>query len=524
MYFQRESREEVDTLKIRMPFPTILCLPCFSFHNRLSFPAMIPQTSLAKLKSTVGKENFLDSQEDRIAYSYDGTPLLKQLPDAIVIPRSLEQVSEILKLANEEHFAVVARGSGSGLSGGSIPPENGVVMLMSLWNKILEIDEKNLAAWVEPGVITGQFHEAVEARGLFYPPDPGSAAICTLGGNVAENAGGLRGLKYGVTKSYVLGMQVVLPTGEIMTVGGKSVKDVAGYNLKDFLVGSEGTLGVFTKILLKLIPKPETSRTMLAFYNKLADAAETVSDIIASKITPAALEFLDNTTIRSVESYAHLGLPTTIESLLLIEVDGRPSVVEEDKETIATICRKHNATEVRVAADAVEAAKLRSARKIAFSALARVRPTTILEDATVPRSEIAPMLERIMSISSNYNLTFGNFGHAGDGNLHPTCLTDERDSDEIRRAHAAFEEIFMTAVKMGGTISGEHGTGLSKKKFLEKVTDPPAIEMMRNIKSVIDPNGVLNPGKIFSLKPRCEGPMPRSQEQLKKLMESGAYT
>ncbi|MBI4427698.1 MAG: FAD-binding protein [Ignavibacteriales bacterium] len=485
---------------------------------------MIQQGILSRLKSVVGKENFLDSQEDKIAYSYDGTPMLKHLPDAVVIPRSVEHVSQVLKLANEENFAVVARGSGSGLSGGSIPTENCVVLLMNQWSKILEIDEKNLAAWVEPGVITGQFHEAVEARGLFYPPDPGSAAICTLGGNVAENAGGLRGLKYGVTKNYVLGMQVVLPTGEIMTVGGKSVKDVAGYNLKDFLVGSEGTLGVFTKILLKLIPKPESSRTMLAFYNKLAEAAETVSDIIASKITPAALEFLDNTTIRSVEDYAHLGLPLTIESLLLIEVDGRPSVVEEDKETITRICKKHNATEVRVATDPMEAAKLRSARKIAFSALARVRPTTILEDATVPRSEVAPMLDRIRSIASQHNLIFGNFGHAGDGNLHPTCLTDERDADEIDRAHKAFEEIFMSAVKMGGTISGEHGTGLSKKKFLEKITDPPALEMMRNIKLVVDPNGVLNPGKVFSLKPRCEGPMPRSQEQLKKYLDAGVYT
>jgi glycolate oxidase len=485
---------------------------------------MIPKNVLARIEDLVGRQNFLDSQEDRIAYSYDGTPLLKQLPEAIVIPRSVEDVSSVLKLANEENFAVVARGSGSGLSGGSIPPENSIVLLMNQWNRILEIDEKNLAAWVEPGVITGQFHEAVEARGLFYPPDPGSAAICTLGGNVAENAGGLRGLKYGVTKNYVLGMQLVLPTGQVMTVGGKSVKDVAGYNLKDFLVGSEGTLGVFTKILLKLIPKPETSRTMLAFYNKLSDSAETVSDIIASKITPAALEFLDNTTIRSVEEYAHLGLPSSIESLLLIEVDGRPSVVEEDKETIIKICRRHNATDVRIAANAAESSKLRSARKVAFSALARVKPTTILEDATVPRSEVAPMLEKIRAISANYNLTFGNFGHAGDGNLHPTCLTDERNRDEIDRAHKAFEEIFMTAATMGGTITGEHGIGISKKKFLEQIADPPALQMMRDIKAIVDPNGVLNPGKIFSLKPRCEGPLPRNQEQLKKYLEAGAFT
>ncbi|MGB2868802.1 MAG: FAD-linked oxidase C-terminal domain-containing protein [Bacteroidota bacterium] len=485
---------------------------------------MIAHHILSKLREIVGQENYLDSPEDKLAYSYDGTPLLKQLPDAALIPRSPEQISRILRLANDEHFAVVPRGSGSGLSGGSIPVEDSVVLLMNQWKKILEIDERNLTAWVEPGVITGEFHTTVEARGLFYPPDPGSAAICTLGGNVSENAGGLRGLKYGVTKNYVLGLEVVLPTGELMRFGGKSVKDVAGYNLKDFLVGSEGTLGVMTKILLRLIPKPDTSRTMLAFYDKLSDAAETVSDIIASKITPAALEFLDNTTIRCVEEYAHLGLPTTIESLLLIEVDGRQSVVDEDAATITALCRKHHAVNVKMAADVSEAAKLRSARKIAFSSLARVRPTTILEDATVPRSELAAMLERIGEITKKYSLQFGNFGHAGDGNLHPTCLTDERDHDEIHRAERAFEEIFTEAVKFGGTISGEHGTGLSKKKFLSMVMDPPAIEMMKQIKSVIDPNGVLNPGKIFSLKPRCEGPMPKNQEMIKKYLEQGAFT
>ncbi|MEK7749120.1 MAG: FAD-linked oxidase C-terminal domain-containing protein, partial [Bacteroidota bacterium] len=351
--------------------------------------------------------------------------------------------------------------------------------------------------------------------------DPGSAAICTLGGNVAENAGGLRGLKYGVTKNYVLGIEVVLPTGDVILVGGKSVKDVAGYNLKDFLVGSEGTLAVFTRILLRLIPKPEYSKTILAFYETLAASAETVSDIIASRITPAALEFLDQTTIQCVEDYAHLGLPRNIGALLLIEVDGRQSVVEEDVATIKTICERHKATEVKIAANAAEATKLRSARKVAFSALARIRPTTILEDATVPRSELAPMLEKIQTITSKYNLTFGNFGHAGDGNLHPTCLTDERDKDEIHRAEKAFEEIFMAAVKLGGTITGEHGTGLSKKKFLEKITEPAALEMMRRIKHTLDPNNVLNPGKIFSMKPRCEGPMPRDQNQIKKFVEMG---
>lgn len=485
---------------------------------------MISPFTLSKLKSIVGHENYFDSPEQKIAYSYDGTPLLSQLPVAIVRPQTKEDIGSIIQLANNNRFAVVPRGSGTGLSGGSIPTEDSIVILTNHWNKILEVDENNLTVWVEPGVITAQLQSTVESIDLFYPPDPGSAAISTIGGNVAENAGGLRGLKYGVTKNYVLGMEVVLPNGELVMLGSKSIKDVAGYNLKDFLIGSEGTLGIFTKILLRLIPKPQTSTTILAFFDKLKDAGETVADLIASRMNPSVLEFLDKTTVRCVEEYAHLNLPTTIEALLLIEVDGHPVVVKEETEKISTICRKHHAIEVKIAQDANEAAKLRSARKIAFSALARVRPTTILEDTTVPRSEIIRMLDLIKSIAQKYSLVFGNFGHAGDGNLHPTCLTDQQDSDEIKRVEKAFDEIFTEAVKIGGTITGEHGTGLAKRQFLEKLTPSPALKMMRNIKKVLDPNNVLNPGKIFSFKPRCEGPMPKNSEQVKKYLDAGVFT
>jgi len=484
---------------------------------------MIPSNVLQKIRSIIGPERFLDSQEDRISYSYDGTPMLHDLPDAAVIPRSVDDIASLVRLANETGFNIVPRGSGSGLSGGSIPVENSIVLLLNSWNRIIEIDRRNLTAWVEPGVITQTLHTKVEEVGLFYPPDPGSAAICTIGGNVAENAGGFRGLKYGVTKNYVLGLEVVLPSGDVVVMGGKSVKDVAGYNLKDFLVGSEGTLGVITKVLLKLLPKPETSKTMLVYYRKVSDSAETVSSIIAANITPAALEFLDNTTIKCVEAYASLNLPTTMEAILLIEVDGPASVVDHDAAKIMEICRKHNAAEIKIAASDEEAVKLRMARKIAFSSLARVRPTTILEDATVPRSEVPLLCEVIASTASKYGLTIGNFGHAGDGNMHPTCLTDERDTAEIAKAEKAFEEIFTYAVKLGGTISGEHGTGLAKRSFLEKLTPPANIEMMRRIKESIDPNGVLNPGKIFSMKPRCEGALPRNSAELKKFTDAGAF-
>jgi len=484
---------------------------------------MISKTTLKKIREIVGSAHYFDSPEQKLVYSYDATPLYEQEPDAIVAPRSVDQISKILRLANSEAFSVVPRGSGSGLSGGSVPVDDCVVLLTNHWDRILEIDEKNLTVTVEPGIITGQLQSEMEKIGYLYPPDPGSSGICTIGGNVAENAGGIRGLKYGVTKNYVMGFEFVLPSGEVMMIGGKNVKDVAGYNLKDLLIGSEGTLGVFTKIVLRLIPKPEHSRTVLAYFDRSSNSAEAVSAITASKITPAALEFMDKTTIRCVEEYAHLGLPTTIEALLLIEVDGRRGEVEEDLAAASEICRRHGAGTLRVSQSISEANQLRTARKAAFAALARVRPTTILEDATVPRSEVAPMLEQINSIAAKHDLMFGNFGHAGDGNLHPTCLTDEHDKDEIHRTELAFHEIYSAALRLGGTITGEHGIGLSKRKFLEHHTSSTQMDLMRSLKAIFDPNMVLNPGKIFSTRPRCEGPLPISKAKLNKYLEMGAY-
>jgi glycolate oxidase len=457
-----------------------------------------------KLKKIAGTGNYFDSYEDRLCYSFDATPIFQLLPEAVLFPENEEQVSEIVKLANQEKFNIVPRGAGTGLSGGSVPVENCIVMVMTKWNKILEVDTKNLTAAVQPGVVTGILQKEVEKFGLFYPPDPGSLNVCTIGGNVANNAGGLRGLKYGVTKNYVLGTEIILPDGELLRTGGKNMKDVAGYNLRDFIVGSEGTLGIITKILLKLIPKPQKSVTMIAYFDKLSDSAKSVADIIAAHITPSMMEFLDNTTINCIEDFTAIGLPRNSEAILLIETDGRGSIVEEDAETITGILKKNNAAFVKKAADDDEALNLKTARRSAFSALARRRPTTILEDATVPRSELPVMIEKVTEASKKFNLMFGNFGHAGDGNLHPTCLTDERDNDEINRAHKAFDFIFSEAIKLGGTITGEHGTGLAKKHFLEKAAGIPAVEMMKRIKAAIDPNNIINPGKIFSISPKCE--------------------
>ncbi len=475
---------------------------------------MLNTTIKNKIKEIVGQQNFSDSEEHRIVYSYDATPVYHQLPDAVVFPQSIDQIVEIIKLANEEKFAVIPRGSGSGLSGGSIPVENSIVLVMTRWRNILEIDVDNQTILVEPGVITERIDLEAMKYNLFYPPDPGSIKVCTIGGNVAENAGGLKGLKYGVTKNYVMGIEFITPTGEVISIGGKNFKDVAGYNLRDILIGSEGTLGIFSKILLRLIPRPKLSRTILAAFSNTIDSGKAVAEITSSGIVPSMLEFLDNTTIKCVEDYAKVGLDTSIDSLLIIEVDGKTLEVEEDQLKVKTICEKNNALYVKVARDEDEANKLKAARRSAFSALARVQPTTILEDATVPRSKLPEMLEAIQKIVKEEDVLLGNFGHAGDGNLHPTCLTDERDQEKLHRAEKTFERIFNAAIKLGGTITGEHGTGLSKKQFLELQFGSAGVEFMKKIKSVWDPNNILNPGKIFTIKPKCEGRLPKTKNEI----------
>jgi glycolate dehydrogenase FAD-linked subunit len=364
-------------------------------------------------------------------------------------------------------------------------------------DKILELDRANLTLLAEPGVTTLQIADAAAGAGLFYPPDPGSMKISSIGGNVAENSGGLRGLKYGVTRNYVMGLEVVLPNGEIMWLGNKCVKDVAGYSLKDVFIGSEGTLGVITKVLLRLIPRPAAKKTMVATFAKMDQAADAVSAIIAAQIIPCTLEFLDRTTIHCVEDYAKIGLPLDCEALLLMETDGHPAVVAEESAQMEKICRDGGAMEVRVARDEAEGARLASARRAAFSALARVAPTTILEDATVPRSELAKMIRFVEATAKKYQLRVGTFGHMGDGNLHPTFLTDERNKDEMHRVEQAFQEIFEEAIRLGGTITGEHGIGLAKKSFLPKFAGDAQMRVMRELRRVLDPNGILNPGKMF---------------------------
>ena len=457
----------------------------------------LTQNTLAQLRQFVGDANVLSSKEDLIAYSFDGTAAMQQMPGCIVFAMMTQQVAEILKLANETKTPVVTRGSGTGLSGGSLPCPGCIVLCLVKMDRILELDRANLTMLVEPGVTTLAVADAASGAGLFYPPDPGSMKISTIGGNVAENSGGLRGLKYGVTRNYVMGLEVVLPDGEILWTGNKCVKDVAGYSLRDLFIGSEGTLGVITKALLRLIPKPAAKKTMVATFAQMDHAAQTVSDIIAAQIIPCTLEFLDRTTIHCVEDYAKVGLPLDCEALLLMETDGHPAAVEEEAAKMEELARKNGAIHVRLAKDDAEAGKLATARRSAFSALARVAPTTILEDATVPRSELAKMIRFVAEVAKKYQLRIGTFGHMGDGNLHPTFLTDERNKEEMHRVEEAFKEIFDEAIRLGGTITGEHGIGLAKKSFLPKFAGDAQMRVMRELRRALDPNGILNPGKMF---------------------------
>jgi len=457
----------------------------------------LSESLVAELRQRIAPDALLTSTEDLIPYSFDGTAAMTQMPGAVVFARSAADVVAVLEIATRERIPVVTRGSGTGLSGGSLPVAGCIVLCTVRMDRILEVDRANLTMRVEPGVTTLQVAEAAAAVGLFYPPDPGSMKISTIGGNVAENSGGLRGLKYGITRNYVMGLEVILANGEVLTTGNKCVKDVAGYSLKDLFIGSEGTLGVITQVLLKLIPKPAAKKTLVATFDAMDAAAQTVSDLIAAQIIPCTLEFLDRTTIGCVEDYAKIGLPTDCEALLLMETDGHPAQVEEEARVMEEMARRNGCREIRIARDEAEANRLASARRSAFSALARVAPTTILEDATVPRSELAHMVRFVEQIAQKYKLRIGTFGHMGDGNLHPTFLTDERNHEEMERVHAAFQDIFTEAIRIGGTITGEHGVGVAKRDFLPKFAGDVQMRVMRELRRVLDPAGILNPGKVL---------------------------
>lgn len=449
-----------------------------------------------ELKRIVGDENVLTSMEDLHCYSYDATPGYAKMPDVVVIPANAAEVSSVLKLAGKHKIPVYPRGSGTNLSAGCVPMKGGIVLLMTRFNKMLEIDLENLVVVAEPGVIVADLNEAVGKHGLIYPPDPGTVATATLGGTIAENAGGLRGLKYGVSKHYVMGLEVVLANGDIITTGGKNVKDVSGYDLTKLFTGSEGTLGIITKAIVKLVPAPEAKKSMMAVFKNLDNAGKAVSGIIAAKIIPATLEIMDNATIRTVEDYAHVGLPLDAEAVLLLEVDGIAEVVEKDAAKVLKVLKENMADDIQIAKNDVERDKLWAARRAALPALAKLRPTTYVEDATVPRSQVPQFLREVSRIAKEYNVTIGTFGHAGDGNMHPTIVCDIRNKEEMERVYKAMDAMFSAAIKLGGTLSGEHGIGLGKLPWMEQQHGTEVMNVMKSIKRAMDPNLILNPGKL----------------------------
>ena len=457
----------------------------------------LPPHVLQALSTIVGPDNVLRDPEDLLAYGIDGTWVERE-PQVVVLPMSAEEISAIVRLANAEHIVVTPRGSASGLSGGSVPAAGGIALSLTRMNRILEIDRGNAVAVVQPGVITGDLQKAVEQVGLFYPPDPSSLSVSAIGGNVAENAGGARCLKYGVTTDYVMALQVVLPTGEIIRTGGRMVKNVTGYNLRALFTGAEGTLGVITEITLRLLPKPKYTLTALASFARLEDAAEAVTVIMGTGIIPASVELLDQTTMQCVEELLHIGLPVEAEALLLFAVDGNyEQIVRAELESIAAVCREQGAAEVRVAEDAEESNRLWKARRSVSPALARRRPNKLGEDVSIPRTAVPAMVRAVREIAARHQLPIPVFGHIGDGNLHPNILCDRRDREEMARVRLAAAEIFEAAIALGGTLSGEHGIGLLKKEFLERDLGTAQVEAMRRIKAALDPQMILNPGKIF---------------------------
>ncbi|MBE3551460.1 MAG: FAD-binding protein [Kyrpidia tusciae] len=451
---------------------------------------------IEELRGILGPGRVLTSEADRLSYAYDAS-FGVYVPDCVVQPKSTEEVQAVVRAAARERIPLYPRGSGSCLSGGPLPVYGGIVVDLSKMDGKLEIYPDDLVAVVSPGVRTLDLQKAAERHGLFYPPDPSSSRISTIGGNIAENSGGPRGLKYGVTRDYVLGLEVVTADGRVFRTGGHTIKNVTGYDLTRLIVGSEGTLGIVTEAVLRLLPKPQARRTALAVFDDLVVAGTAISKILTSGILPGALEIIDQACLRAVEAFRPSGLPVDAEAVLLVEVDGHPAAVDDEIRQAAQICRQLGARSVEVAADEAARDRLWFARRQISPAIARIKPTKISEDATVPRSRIPEMFAKLREIRKKYGVELVVFGHAGDGNLHPNILCDLRDREEMKRVEEAVAEIFRAALEMGGTLSGEHGIGTMKAPFLTWQLGEVGVEMTKRIKQAWDPDNIMNPGKIF---------------------------
>ncbi len=434
--------------------------------------------------------------EDIICYGFDASGI-EVCPSAIVWPNNTADVVKVMKYAYEKEIPVVPRGAGTGMTAGAVPSKGSIVLSFEKMKKIIEIDAENLNVLCEPGVINGKLQRELEWTGFFYPPDPASMNFCTLGGNVAENAGGPRALKYGVTRDYVMEIEAVLPNGEVITTGIKTTKGVVGYDLTRLFTGSEGTLAVFTKIRLKVLPLPEEVITLLAIFRSLESSGDAVTKIISSKIIPRTLEFMDRNAIEAVENFKPIGLPRDAEAVLLIELDGQPSTITREAEKVIALCSKLGA-EIKMAKDEFAKNNLWASRRALSPALYHIKPTKINEDIVVPRNKLTEMLRRLRTLSEKSGIAIVNFGHAGDGNIHVNIMVDKADEDEYQRGLGLVEQIFRDTLELGGTISGEHGIGLTKAGYIDMELSERELKIMESIKKVFDPKKILNPGKIFS--------------------------
>jgi glycolate oxidase len=456
---------------------------------------MIPGPARQRLADLLGPHGYLDRPEDLILYEYDGG-VHKARPELVAFPVSTADVVAIVKIAREFDIPVVGRGAGTGLSGGSIPLEGGIVVAFSRMNRILEIDLENERAVVEPGVVNLDITAAVQDRGFFYAPDPSSQKACTIGGNVAENAGGPHTLAHGVTTNHVLGLEAVLPDGTVFTTGGKE-PDLPGYDITGLLTGSEGTLALVTKIVLRLMRKPEAVKTILAIFDAAEDAGRAVTEIIARGIVPVAAEMMDGVMLRMAEEATHAGYPMDAAAVLLVEVDGLAEAVEQQAVEVREVCVQANAREVRLARSAAERELLWKGRKNAFGAVGRVSPFYYVQDGVVPRTKIASTLHYIGQVAEKYGLTISNIFHAGDGNLHPIILFDARRPGDLDRAKAASDEILRYAIACGGTITGEHGVGVEKKEMMPELFSAATLDTLVSFKKLFDPECRFNPGKVL---------------------------
>ena len=457
--------------------------------------------AINELKKLLGADSALHRPEELLLYEYDGSVEISR-PNCVVFPRNAKDVIGIVQIANEYQVPIVGRGAGTGLSGGALARQGGILVVFSRMNRILEIDIENQRATVQPGVVNSDLSAAVAHAGLHFAPDPSSQRASTIGGNVSENSGGPHTLAYGVTTNHVLSLEVVLPTGELTRLGGASL-DSPGYDLTGLFVGAEGTLALITEVTVKLTRNPEAVKTLLAIFDTVDDATETVVDITARGITPAACEMLDGWTLRAVEAYVHAGFPLDCAAVLLLEVDGLREAVARHAEDVADVCRLHHAREVRVARDERERDLLWKGRKNAFGAVGRLSPTYYVQDGVIPRTKLPATLRRIGEIGKKHGFEIGNIFHAGDGNLHPIILFDAREEEQFRRAVAAADEIIGFCIEMGGSITGEHGVGMEKDRLMPLLFTEDELNLMRRVRDTFNPAGLLNPGKIFPTTKGC---------------------